>query len=372
MKRPLVLLLSCAALLPAQRTLEYDRSVVTQTRIDARDLGYPPVDVIPSGESAVAALAVAPNGTLYGVTKGKRSHLFVLQPRHGYVQPLGYLAAPAAALAIGRDGEVYVGGPKLLRYTQKGQEFRGIRIDQPCDTEDLGSPAPGESITALAVALSGVVCGLTEPGGEFFTLQDGKFALHGKVAERRMPGEKFEHDKAIGRALAFDGKGYVYTSGEGGAIYRADMVMWKLERLNVNLPTVPGREVYQRVDAWTAGSDGMLYGGSSDGYLFRFDPVRVRVDNLGKPLNQYRIRGLVRARNGKLYGVGGEDDEMARLFSYDPLRGSYEMLGFIDVNRRPYYSWQAYQVGAMAVGTDGTVYIGQSERKSKLYLYYPE
>jgi hypothetical protein len=26
----------------------------------------------------------------------------------------------------------------------------------------------------------------------------------------------------------------------------------------------------------------------------------------------------------------------------------------------------------MAVGPDGTVYIGQAERKSRLYLYYPE
>jgi hypothetical protein len=63
---------------------------------------------------------------------------------------------------------------------------------------------------------------------------------------------------------------------------------------------------------------------------------------------------------------------MARLFSYDPATGAYRVLGFIDVNRRPYYTWQAYRIGAMCIGTDGTVYIGESERKSRLYLYYPE
>jgi hypothetical protein len=84
------------------------------------------------------------------------------------------------------------------------------------------------------------------------------------------------------------------------------------------------------------------------------------------------MRGLVLGHNGKFYGAGGDDDEMARLFSYDPTRGAYEILGFIDVNRRPYYSWQAYRIGAMAVGKDGTVYLGESERKSRLYLYYPE
>jgi len=64
--------------------------------------------------------------------------------------------------------------------------------------------------------------------------------------------------------------------------------------------------------------------------------------------------------------------EMARLFSYHPGRGAYELLGMVDVNRRPYYSWQAYVIDALAIGLDGAVYLGQAERRSKLYLYYPE
>src|SRR5579885_2465732 len=99
----------------AQRTLDYNRSVVSQVRIDARDLGYPPEDVIPSGESAITALAVAPGeaGVIYGATSGKRSHLFALDPLQGYVQPLGFLkdvTAVHGALAIARNGDVYIGG----------------------------------------------------------------------------------------------------------------------------------------------------------------------------------------------------------------------------------------------------------------------
>ena len=70
--------------------------------------------------------------------------------------------------------------------------------------------------------------------------------------------------------------------------------------------------------------------------------------------------------------MGGDDDEMARLFSYDPANGAYELLGMVDVNRRPYYAWQAYVIDSVELGLEGTVYLGQSERKSKLYLYYPE
>jgi len=93
----------------AQRTIEYDHSVVSQVRVDARDLGYPPVDMIPSGESAIRALAVAPNGAIYGATSGTRSYLFVLFPQHGYVQPLGYVEGVATvhrALAVAKNGVV--------------------------------------------------------------------------------------------------------------------------------------------------------------------------------------------------------------------------------------------------------------------------
>lgn len=36
----------------------------------------------------IRALAVAPDGKLYGATSGKRNHLFLLDPVHGYVLPL--------------------------------------------------------------------------------------------------------------------------------------------------------------------------------------------------------------------------------------------------------------------------------------------
>jgi hypothetical protein len=381
LKRIIPVVLMCLPL-AAQRPAEYDRSVVKQVRIDLRDLGYPPVDVIPADETAIRALAVAPDGTLYGATSGKRSHFFLMSPAHGYVTPLGFLKGVTAvqgALVVSRSGDVYIGttpGGRLLRYTPAKEANGPIRVDAPLEATDVGAPVEGESVHALAIDRGhDTIYGLTSPNGQFFSydIRAGKFAVHGKVAEGRIPGEKFEKDKNIGRAIAVDAEGNAYTSGEGGVLYRFSVTERKLERLNVTVAAVPGREPYSRVDAWASGGGGSaLYGGTNDGYLFRFDPKELRVQNLGKALNQYRIRGLVLAQNGKVYGVGGDDDEMARLFSYDPPSGVYELLGMVDVNRRPYYSWQAYVIGAMALGPDGTVYLGQSERKSKLYLYYPE
>ena len=122
---------------------------------------------------------------------------------------------------------------------------------------------------------------------------------------------------------------------------------------------------------FSADPSGLIYGGTSVGYLFRLNPENLTVANLGKPLMGYGINGLVRVPGGKLYGVGGNPNEMARLFSYDPSAAAYELLGFVDVNRRPYYTWQAYTVGAMAADGYGTVYLGEDERISKLYLFYP-
>jgi hypothetical protein len=81
------------------------------------------------------------------------------------------------------------------------------------------------------------------------------------------------------------------------------------------------------------------------------------MENLGKPLHQHRVRGRPLALNGQAYGVGADD--RARLFSFDPAHGVYEILGMVDVNHRPYYARQAYVIDSMALGNDGTVFLGR-------------
>ena len=363
-----------------QRDRSYDNVVVTQTRIDARDLGYAPVDVIPDGESGIRSLSVAPNGDLYGATSGTHSHLFVLNPRHGYVQPLGIIPAAAAitnAVVVSASGDVFLGTSpegRLLKYVPRDEYAQQIEIGKPLPVSDLGQAIAGESIFTLAIDRdANVIYGLTSPNAHFFeySIESRKFTDFGVVSERIDGGEKFEKDKMMSRMLVVDQQGMVFASGENGRFFRFNPKTQTLEKLAIQVPAVPGREPWTRVDAFLLDPSGIIYGGTSDGYLFRLDPAKLAVTNLGKPLNQYRIDGLARVPNGTLYGVGGDQDEMARLFSYDPSTGAYTILGFIDVNHRPYYTWQAYVIGALACGSDGTVYIGENERISKLYLFYP-
>ncbi|MGB8479676.1 MAG: hypothetical protein WCE63_12690 [Acidobacteriaceae bacterium] len=376
----IVLVLSIAAIGFAQRDADYDKVVIAQTRTDARDLGYPPMDVIPDGESGITSLTIAPNGYLYGATSGNHSHLFVLIPLHGYVQPLGVIPNATAvthAVVISAAGDVYIGTSPdghLLKYTPHDEFDQLIQIGKPLPATDLCQPVPGESIFALTIDPSAdVVYGLTSPNTHFFeySIASGKFTDLGVVSKNIPVGERFEKTKIMSRMLVVDQVGNVFASGENGDFFRFDRKTQKLNQLAIHAPAVPGREPWTEVDAFLLDPSGVIYGGTSDGYLFRLDPEKLTVTNLGKPLNQYRIDGLVRTPDGKLYGVGGDSQEMARLFSYDPSTSAYDVLGFVDVDRRPYYTWQAYEVGAMAIGRRGTVYIGENERISKLYLFYP-
>ena len=133
----------------AQREPEYDRVVVLQTRIDARDLGYAPLDVIPDGESGITSLTVAPSGDLYGATSGSRSHLFVLVPRHGYVQPLGVIPGATSvthALVVSAAGDVYIGTSpegRLLKYARNPLKI--FRLASSCPSRTWASPWPGRA-----------------------------------------------------------------------------------------------------------------------------------------------------------------------------------------------------------------------------------
>jgi len=364
-----------------QRDPAYDKVVVPQNRIDARDLGYAPIDLIPDGESAITSLTVAPNGDIYGATSGTRVHLFVLNPRHGYVQPLGVVLGATSvtnAVVVATDGDVYLGTApdgSLLKFSPHDEYEKPIQINRSLNVTNLGQPVAGESIAAMTIdRRANMIYGLTSPGAHFFeySLLSGKATDMGVVAETIPFGEKFEKDKMMSRMLVVDGQGAVFASGENGSIFRFDPKTQKLEKLPIRAPAVPGREPWTRVDAFVLDPSGLIYGGTSDGYLFRLDPFHLTVTNLGKALSQYRISGLVLSPDGELDGVGGGQNDMARMFTYAPSSGAYDVLGFVDVNRRPYYTWQAYSIGAMVCGLDGTIYLGEDERISKLYLFYPQ
>ena len=376
---------------------------VNQLRLDLRKLGHPPLDVIPPGESAITSLVIGSDGCLYGGTTGERAHLFKLDPKWGHVFPLGFLPGEKSifhSLAAGPDSSIFIGTslPTVGRIDERGRDvlaryttYEGghiYRFDAAAEVkgrkrmqnptpdrpvvflEDLGIAIPGEGIVCMIQGRNELY-GVTFPGGHFFVtdLETGKTMDLGPICGSPLNEEPF---RSIPRALIQDKKGRVWGTGDYGALFHYDPEVKKIIFFpEVRLPCELGREFKAIVDSMVISPDGLIYGGTSDGVLFRFDSEGMEITNLGKPMWQYRIRGLAMGKNGDLYGVGGSRGDAARLFVYRTKSGGYENLGLLDVNRSPYYSWLAFEVDSMVTGPDGTIFIGESGRISHLYLFYP-
>jgi len=62
-----------------------------------------------------------------------------------------------------------------------------------------------------------------------------------------------------------------------------------------------------------------------------------------------------------VYGVGGEDDAISKLFRYNPKTGDLRELGVIHER-----GWTVYKIDTMVIGADGVLYLGESSRISHL------
>jgi hypothetical protein len=372
-------------------------------RIDLRNLGHPPLDVIPPGESAITSLVIGTDGRLYGGTSGKRAHLFVLDPTWDHVFPLGHLPGEESiqhSMAAAPDGTIWIGtslfhkgridergrdilaryegypGGHLYKFDPKKERENRRRMQRP----DPERPLPFVTDLGIAIEGEGIVClisgnrelyGITFPDGHFFVtdLETGKTEDKGRICGPPLNEEPF---RSISRSLLIDTHGLVWGSGDYGTLFHYDPGTEEIvHHLALRLPSELGREFKTIADAMVLGPDGIIYGGTSDGYIFRFDPEAKKISNLGKPVMQKRIRGLAFSQDGDLYGLGGEPGGAVRLFVYRLSEGSFENLGLLDVNRTPYYAWLAYDADSMVTGQEGTIFIGETGRIAHLYILYP-
>ena len=68
--------------------------------------------------------------------------------------------------------------------------------------------------------------------------------------------------------------------------------------------------------------------------------------------------------------IAGEKDNVCRLFSFRSDEGHLDW-GVLGVDRSPYYAKIAYQFDAMTTAADGSVFIGESDRRAKLFIFIP-
>ena len=62
-----------------------------------------------------------------------------------------------------------------------------------------------------------------------------------------------------------------------------------------------------------------------------------------------------------LYGIGGEDNGISKLFRYNRASGDLRELGVIHQR-----GWTVYRMDTLVIGREGVLYLGESSRISHL------
>ena len=411
-----IALAACAANLFAQKCVNPHFEA---QRLDYRDIGYPCATEIPADSSPITALLAHSNGKVYGATSGKRSHLFVFDARVNKVFPLGVLPEEAKgvhhALAEVPGGRILVGSglneTELLvltrdmphgRRTIENQLWADIKAKYkgyagghlylysplksddavylpgaPAVVEDLGVAVAGNSIYALAVDSGrGAIYGISYPDAEFFSfdIEKKEFARHGKWMEKlAYPGPERSW-RGVPRALAVDEDGVVWSSGDGGLLRFYDPRTGEFGGTTMRIPgeywETQNYDAYPVVEQLFAAGGDNLAGTTSDGFVFTARTNTGSLSSWGKPMVERRVRAATMGKDGRLYMICGEKGNVCRLFSFRQTEG-YLDWGVLGVDRSPYYAKIAYQFDAMATAADGTVFIGESDRRAKLFLFVP-
>jgi hypothetical protein len=388
-------------------------------RADLRDLGYPFVNEIPENSSAITSLVTAWNGKIYGGTTGDEAYLFMFDPVINKVRHLGKITGQESihhSIVEGKDSCIYFGtgmnmfeeitlskgdldteldrilwqdiknhfkdyqGGHLFRYNPKMSNNKVKLQQMSCDMEDLGIPLPQNSIYALtANPQKDEIYGLTYPDGHFFiySLDAKKFADLGSVDDRIDFHGPERYWRSLPRALICDKSGRVFMSGTGGLIRYYCPIAKRIITTEVKVPGdyfyIQFYSDYSVVDYFAKDKSGLIYGGTCDGYLFSLATDSMKLTNLGKVRASRRLRCLTVGNDGKVYLMAGERSATrpCQFYCYDPRKGGFEDLGMLIVDRSPYYYWRGQQFDSMVTGKDGTLYLGESERRSHLFLYIP-
>lgn len=411
------------ALLPASLIFSQDwaRPVIKyQQRVDLRDLGYPMVNEIPVNSSAITSLITARDGIIYGGTSGDDAYFFLFDPAINKVRHLGKIPGHSGlhhSLVEDKNGNIYIGtgknifedvplskwgegddkfdvtlwkdikrhfsdyqGGHLFCYRPAESNDKVKLVGMESEMVDLGMPLANNSIYALTINPEGdEIYGLTYPDGHFFifNIAAKQFTDLGEIDPNKVYHGPERKWRTLSRALICDDSGKVYISGNKGKLIYYDPETGDLVNTDIEVPGdyyyLQFYQDYTAVEYFAKDSNGLIYGGTTDGYLFSFDTQKMQMNNLGKVRASRRLRCLTIGKDGKVYLMAGERSTTrpCQFYLYDPQLGHFETLGLLIADRSPYYYWRGQQFDCMTTGLDGTIYLGESERKSHLFLYIP-
>ena len=261
-----------------------------------------------------------------------------------------------------------------------------VNLQGQIAVKDLGEPVAGEGIFAMTFNPDkNEFYGIVHPSGKFFrfNLKTGKT----QVYVQTVPSEKdldtyhsfaLEPEDYLGRALVIDQQGRIYGSRAINKLFCFDPANSSFSILKDELPFVWGREAMGRIDSWVKMPGGAIYGSNAaDGQLFRLDPLKQTIVNLGKPIMMPRIMAMTPGKNGMLYGVAGASPGYAHLFSYHPQKGFRDLgnpeFKMITPGLEQGINWRGFQIASMATSQNGNyIIMGENEALSQLMVFPAE
>lgn len=166
----------------------------------------------------------------------------------------------------------------------------------------------------------------------------------------------------------------VYGTGEAGHFFYYSPCSGELEYMQQRIPSMTVRRDWNTAECLCSDGQKNIYGGTTDGFLFGFSLETGKLKNFGKPSLERPIRGIS-VKEGVIYGVCGENDGIADMFSYDIADSNFTDLGMINyipceggacdtVARSP---WSAWRIGPTLKDRFGTLYLGEQDSKSHLF-----
>ncbi len=365
-----------------------------------------PQGPIQGGESAVTDMILMNDGWVYGSTKATwgamNCHIFKTDGEK--VEHLLNLTSSLPGqtsisdLCIGK-GNIIIGCTstydEILDDTDKGYKGGHLFSFDPVTgkSEDLGIIAAGQGINCIAIdSLRGKIYGVTYPAGHLFSYDAGTGTVKdfgeimtpwrvkdlGRVSWRGVPKVLIIDDagsvyfstyyhKEINMTSQelMKGGSSTYTAQSGGLIYRLGYGDEQPVFTGVTIPTQQGMDsdpLYENGIASVIRSrDGGFWCGTiNDGFLFKFHPSTSTVVNKGKAFQYWNLKSLAYGGDGKLYMLGGRDEDNSWILCYDPAIGSIDCLGWPD---------NTAQCSVICADAKGRILIAENLRHSFIWVY---
>ncbi len=323
---------------------------------------FPGVAVpIVADESHITALDVTSDGTIYGGTSGKLTHLFVgmFYGVTGVVFDIGMVegADHCPAICCGK-GKVAacVNGPRGGRVVTSNLQPLPFDLIQEWGfsrrpLEDSGEVVKGEPILhAVADDSRDSLVGTTTHHLFTAKIEGSKIQIVGEVSGR-------------GR-IAVGSKGGVFGLDGPDHLWRFDPRSRKTERRAVKLPRGAWDKSPLR---WASDNrNGLLYTADAEGELFSFSEDHGFSPPLGEtPMTPVGCMAVT--LDGRVFGFCGS--EVSNLFCYHPGRKEVANLGVaVSVIERRRYG---YTFGDAVTGRDGQIFFGEDDDLGHLWLYFP-